>query len=775
MVIYKSSTAHFDHDVRYNKIVDKLESKFIKILGRRVSDSERHSFQNSLSKMNEVLTNEDLHNKDCGVLIEYKLPQSSMRLDFMITGKDKFLNPNAVIVELKQWEKVEETNTERQVLTYIGGTIREVNHPAIQVSTYKQYLMDYHPAFDPENENAIKLFACSYLHNYKATETDKLFDDKFKPYIEDNPVFTKSDVKKIGSFIRTHVEKGDGLELLDYIEDTIPRPTKKLIDHINNIIDAKSEFILMDNQLVVFDRVMQIVRDYSLDGSDGKFVVLVRGGPGTGKSVVGLNLLAKILREGKECIYLAPNAAFKNGMANKIDIERAKRLFKHPYYYNKELTLSKKTFQTAIVDEAHRISSTPPPMQKKLKKSIVEEIISKTHLTVFFTDDNQMIRPNDIGSYSHVKDVATKLGCKIYEYELDAQFRCGGSEGYINWLDDVLGIRETANATGWEDLDNFEFNIIDDPNELRDIIVNLQAQGFNSRIVAGYAWPWSKDLDENGELVKDVKIYKDGKLIFEMPWNPQDTYNSKRPKDIPLSGADWAINPNGVNQIGCIHTCQGLEFDYVGVIMGEEFTYNKKLGKWQADVTKCYDKKIGENCGGQFLRLAQNTYKTLLTRGIKGVFVYSVDSDTMEYLKSRLKIVRQFEKSRFYHKKFTTIEELFIGTKVKAAEKTAIYNKKVTITVNKFNIRPIQDTYYFCDIHEEQKFYNDLMKVLNNENKPIEKEVEQLIEKIPQIKYFSESKVDLFIDTGIIKFEPLAIVRRLEQGKEVLSLIFKKI
>lgn len=724
--------------------------------------------------MNDVLINENLNNKDCGVLIEYNLPQSSMRLDFMITGKDKFLNSNAVIVELKQWEEVKETNTERQVLTYTGGRVREVNHPAVQVSTYKQYLLDYHTAFHPENENAIKLYACSYLHNYKASENDKLFDKKFSPYIEDNPVFTKNDVRKLGTFIRNHVEKGEGIELVDYIEDCIPRPSKRLIDHINNIIDAKSEFILMENQLVVFDRVMQIVRDHSLDGSDGKYVVIVRGGPGTGKSVVGLNLLAKILRENKECIYMAPNAAFKNGMANKIDIERAKRLFKHPYYFVKELTLANKTFQTAIIDEAHRISSSPPPMQKKLEKSLVEEIISKTHLSVFFTDDNQMIRPNDIGSYSHVKDIATKLGCKIYEYELEAQFRCGGSEGYINWLDDVLGIRETANATGWENLDNLEFNIIDDPNELRDIIVNFQAQGFNSRLVAGYAWPWSKELDENGELVKDVKIFKDGQLIFEMPWNPQDTYKSKRPEGTPLNGADWAINPDGVNQIGCIHTCQGLEFDYVGVIIGPEFTYNKELGKWQADVTKCYDHKIGKNCSDQFLKLAQNTYKTLLTRGLKGVFVYSVDPDTMDYLKSRLKIVRQFEKKRFYHRRLTNIVELFTEEKDYAAEKTSAYNNKLTIKVNRFNITPIQGPYYFCDIFEEQLFYNELKKVLRDKNKAIEKEVEQLINDIPQIRSYSVSKEDLMIDTGILAFEPLAIVRRLEKGKELLSVIFKK-
>jgi DUF2075 family protein len=130
-----------------------------------------------------------------------------------------------------------------------------------------------------------------------------------------------------------------------------------------------------------------------------------------------------------------------------------------------------------------------------------------------------------------------------------------------------------------------------------------------------------------------------------MPWNPQETYSRRRAAGIPLNGADWAINPDGVNQIGCIHTCQGLEFDYVGVIIGEEFTYNLKKDRWEADVTKCHDKKIGNNSQKQFLRLAQNTYKTLLTRGMKGVYVYSVDEDTRKYLKKRLQIVKQNEQN----------------------------------------------------------------------------------------------------------------------------------
>jgi DUF2075 family protein len=775
MIVYKGSASEFDYDVRYNKITNKLESEFIRILGRKVSDSERRSFRNSLSRMNEILINEKLVKKDCGILVEYQLPSSSMRLDFMITGRDKFMNKNAVIVELKQWDKVQSCETQRQVYTYTGGAYREVNHPAVQVSNYKSYLEDYHSAFHRELEDSIDLYACSYLHNYNESKNDELINDKFQGFMEQCPVFTADNVDRLGSFIKSSVEKGDGLALIDDIEKAMLRPSKKLIDYVNEVIDAKSEFTLMGEQLVIFDRVMQLVKDRKLDGSDGHFVVLVKGGPGTGKSVVGLNLLGKILKDEKECAYLAANAAFKNGMIKKLKSDRVKALFKHPYTYNEKLTKSDQMFQTVIIDEAHRLSTTPPPMKKKLENTLVEEIIKRTHLSVFFTDDNQMIRPNDIGSYVHIKESAEKQGCTLFEYELDAQFRCAGSEGYLNWLDDVLGIRNTANASGWENLDNLEFHIVDDPNDMKKSIVEYQNIGFNSRIVAGYAWDWSKDLKLNGELYNDVKIYKDEDVIFAMPWNPQSSYKGqKRGANIPKDTVEWATDPCGVNQIGCIHTCQGLDFDYVGVIIGDEFTYNLEKGTWEADVSKCYDKKIGKNSKDKFLRLAQNTYKTLLTRGVKGVWVYSVDEDTRTYLKQRLGAVKEGEHKKFYHQKNVNLDELFSRYNILVAEDAKNEPKEVSIKLEKYSISPIDDKYFYCDVVEERLFYDQITKHKKLELRNVEDDVLDFLQKTPQVRYFSQVYEGIEFDLGIIKIQPIALVRRMVKDEVVLSVVFEK-
>jgi DUF2075 family protein len=777
MIIYKSTTYDFSLDVRYNKIVEKIEDEFVKILGRKPGSSERKALQNSLSKMNEVIINENLTETDCGVLIEYQIPSTSMRIDFMITGKDKFMNLNAVIIELKQWEKVDACNTINEVLTYTGGNYREVLHPAVQVNRYHRYLCDSISTFDEEEIDRIKLYSCSYLHNYKASEiNDILFDEKFKPYLDQNPLFIKKDTKKIGEFINSHVCNGDGKEIVEKIERAVVKPSKKLIDHVNEIINAKSEFILMDNQLVVFDRVMQIVEDRKK--SQKKSTVIIKGGPGTGKSVIALNLLGHILKIDDECTFLAANAAFKNGMINKIDKDRSKVLFKHPYYFNKYLINNDLSYGTVIIDEAHRISSTPPPMQKKMDKCLIKSIIERTDITVFFVDDDQMIRPKDIGSYEYIKKCAEMQKNDVYTYELEAQFRCAGSEGYLNWLDDVLDIRKSANATGWENTDDIEFEIIDNPNEMRDRIFKLQERGNNSRIVAGYAWPWSKELDANGELQKDVKMYSNNELIFEMPWNPQENYKGRRAKSIPKSGAEWSIDKNGVNQIGCIHTCQGLEFDYVGVIIGEEFKYNLDEGKWEANASKCLDKKISKKDQKDFQRLAKNTYKTLLTRGIKGAFIYSVDKDTMTYLKNRLRILKKVNRIRTFPKKNINLKELLYNDAIPgglevATEKTS-YKIKKSIKINKFSIRPYKEDYYICDIIDEQSFIRHVEPLLKYESKDINIKLKGLLENDSKIKYYAKAKTGMKIEAGFTEFIPLVYSKSLENGNEKLSVIFEK-
>ncbi len=254
----------------------------------------------------------------------------------------------------------------------------------------------------------------------------------------------------------------------------------------------------------------------------------------------------------------------------------------------------------------------------------VDDVIKAARTTIFFIDDNQMVRPDDIGSVAEIKKYANIYGAEVLEMELAAQFRCSGAEGYINWLDDVLQLRETANYDGWEDGD-FEFKIFDDPNEMRKAIKQKDAEGHSARILAGYAWEWTAQKAGNADAqVSDVLVPE---YEFAMPWNSRKV------------GSTWAIDDSGIDQVGCIHTSQGLEFDYVGVIIGDDLAYNDETSTFYTDYAKYYD-KVGKkglkDDPKELNRLVRNIYKVLMTRGIKGCYLYCTDP-TLQYFFEQVK------------------------------------------------------------------------------------------------------------------------------------------
>jgi DUF2075 family protein len=276
-------------------------------------------------------------------------------------------------------------------------------------------------------------------------------------------------------------------------------------------------------------------------------------------------------------------------------------------------------FEALIIDEAHRLKRRGAYMYQGVNQ--VDDVIKAAQTSIFFIDDNQMVRPDDVGSVDEILKYAAAYDAELHELELSAQFRCSGAEGYVNWLDDVLQLRETANYDGWEGGD-FEFKIFDDPNEMRKAIKAKDAAGFSARILAGYAWEWTSQKEGNDDAqVNDVLIPE---YDFSMPWNSRKV------------GTTWAIDASGIDQVGCIHTSQGLEFDYVGVIIGNDLEYNDETSTFLTDYAKYHD-KVGKkglkDDPKELNRLVRNIYKVLMTRGIRGCYIYCTDQQANKYLK----------------------------------------------------------------------------------------------------------------------------------------------
>jgi hypothetical protein len=544
MRLYAGSSEEFISDSVHNRIADKMKTAFFGEFRYEPSPGEVGSWRNSLRALSMVFQAGGFTGH--GVMLEYELPQTSKRLDCLITGRDNLSNDQAAIIELKQWEKCEEGDAER-VVTFVGGNNRDVLHPSVQVGQYRRYLADYQPAFY-EAPSPIGLRACSYLHNYTPKAGDALFAAQYAPYIKECPVFTGDDVAKLTVFLRDVLVKGDDQHALRRILEGKFRPSKKLLDHVGNVLVGKPEYVLLDEQLVSFERVMAVARQAREQRQ--KTIVLIRGGPGTGKSVIALNLLARLSAEDLNTHYVTGSRAFTETLRKIVGV-RAEQQFRN---FSSYMQADSDLVDVMICDEAHRMWSKSRSRQfKSSGKLQIEELVHASRITVFFIDDKQSVRPDEIGSADYVIDYATKTGSRLFDYKLEAQFRCAGSVGFVNWIENTLEIERTANVL-WNDHDKFEFGIVDSPEAL-DQMVRSKLEACNSaRLMAGFCWDWSAPL-QDGSLVNDVVVGD-----FKRPWNAMPGAGKVK-KGIPKASL-WAHDPRGIDQIGCVYTAQGFEFDY---------------------------------------------------------------------------------------------------------------------------------------------------------------------------------------------------------------------
>lgn len=625
MRLYAGMSGEFIEDAVQNRIAAKLRDAFLRHYRFAPSGGEENAWRNSLRAMSQVFARGNL--VDHGVILEYQLPLTSRRLDCLIAAHDNEGRDGAVIVELKQWSECEATNEPSIVRTVVGGGLRDVLHPSAQVGQYRNYLADMHTAFY-EGLNPILLSACSYLHNYQAHKNDPLFAPQYAGALATAPVFVADDVDPLVGYLKNRLGAGRGRSVLDRIEQSRYRPSKKLLEHVAEVIRREPAFILLDEQKVVFDRIFGTVKRSQHEAT--KNVFLINGGPGTGKSVLAIQLMAELSRAGRNAQYATGSRAFTQTL-HKIVGNRAANQFRYFHNYG---AAAPSEIDVLICDEAHRLrpSSTNRFMRqderaKRSQKSQIREILDASKVAVFFIDDKQIVRPGEVGSSKLVRDAAAENGCRLHEYTLEAQFRCAGSEGFVNWVDNTLGIRETANVLFNQKEDSFEFRILPTAQSLEDAIRLRVEEGHSARVTAGFCWPWSRELLPGGQLVEDVVIGD-----YRRPWNARSEAAGLAP-GIPRE-VHWAHDPRGTGQIGCIYTAQGFEFDYVGVIWGPDLTYDPKAGAWEGHRERSRDTVVRRS-RDRFADLVKNTYRVLLSRGLKGCYVHFMDKDTENFVRSR--------------------------------------------------------------------------------------------------------------------------------------------
>lgn len=625
MLVYEATKLSFIDDVDLGIIADKIRNKYIEVLKRKPSISEYTSWKNSMPYMRGVLSDNKIPD-NAGIAIEYNLSPTNCRADFMISGYNNETS-NIIIVELKQWEKATEVplmDGIYKVNTYTGKGLREVNHPSYQALTYKSLLEDYNEIVQQKN---IKIIPCAYLHNYYFEEDDTLISEHYKKYTSEAPLFGHNDVIKFRDFIKSSITQGDDATILHEIATSDIKPSKMLQDSLAQMLKGNKEFNMIDDQKIIYEYAIRTA--INTISSNKKSVMIIKGGPGTGKSVLAINLLIALNTRNLSCFYVTKNSAPRNVYSYKLKGKFTKTYINNLFQSSGNfINTEKDKFDCIIADEAHRLNEKSGRYSNKGENQI-KEIINSSKFSIFLIDENQRVTLKDIGREDLIRQFANEMDANISTYELKSQFRCNGSNGYLSWLDRTLEINDTANFDfkGF----NYDFRVLDDPNELRKLIETKNKINNKSRIVAGYCWEWPSGDSRKDPNYHEIKMPEKN---FEISWN--------------LEGGEYfAIGSNSVHEAGCIHTVQGLEFDYIGVIIGPDMCYENNhiitdyTKRAKSDYSLRGIKEIAKEQGQDVAykiadEIIKNTYRTLMTRGMKGCYIYCVDKNLSEYIKKSL-------------------------------------------------------------------------------------------------------------------------------------------
>jgi hypothetical protein len=485
VIIYQANKREFLHHALRDNIEDVVERQFRSATGFGVGQSEFQSWKHSLLAMAKVLLDEEIP-EDVGIAIEYQLPQTSKRIDFIIIGEDVNAQTKVVIVELKQWSASRRSDKDAIIWAHRGGRTgeREGTHPSYQAWSYAAFLQDFNAAVQ---DGGMTLQPCAYLHNHP--RDGQIDHAHYRDHLDRAPLFLRPDCAKLQAFICEHVRYGDRRNALYAIEHGHIRPSKMLVDCVAGLLQGKSEFVLLDDQKVVHETILQA----DARTNERKQVVIVQGGPGTGKSVIAINLLGALIARKRNVRYVsknaAPRAVYEAKLTGSFTKSRISNLFSGSGAFVNDAADS---YDTLIVDEAHRLNEKSG-LYRNLGDNQVKELIRSARCTVFFVDDDQRVTLLDIGHTEELRRHARALGAEVTELELSSQFRCNGSDGYLAWLDNTLEIRATANPM--LDRADYDFRVFDDPAEMHALIALKNQSNNRSRVVAGYCWKWPSKKD----------------------------------------------------------------------------------------------------------------------------------------------------------------------------------------------------------------------------------------------------------------------------------------
>ncbi len=618
------SSLHRVSAANFSFVEQRLSEMLAENMRRQVGRSPSMGEQNSWDRSVPVLM-ADLRDAGLGgveVLLEYRLPLSSKRADAVLAGVHPATGqPNYLVVELKQWSKATSYEGNPDLVSIPGYGVK--SHPVEQVSDYCEYLLDFNTVLAEAPES---LHGVAYLHN--ATDLS-VHDLLARPTGPLGRMYTGQRRGDFIEYLKSQFSGEGGALAADRLLASRTAPSRQLLAVAAEEVQRREMFVLLDEQRDAFNYVLHAVE--RARRSSVKTAVIVSGGPGSGKSVIALSLLGELARQGRSVVHATGSRSFTLTL-RKVAARGNRQAARAFMYFNSFMAAEPNDLECLILDEAHRIRETSANRWTRAAyrtgRPQIEELLAASRVPVFLLDENQVVRPGELGTVEDIEVAARQQGMSVERIELDAQFRCGGSEAYLGWVKRLLGL-EAGGPLTWAGDPGFEVRVFDDPAALESWLRGRRDAGYGARLAAGYCWGWS-DPTPDGRLVSDVQVGD-----WRRPWN----LKGERSVGGAPAAALWATDPAGFDQVGCVYTAQGFEYDYAGVIIGPDLVWRDDHWQTVRSGNKDPDFRNPKRVSDQeFDVLVRNVYKVLLTRGMLGVGIYSTDEPTRDHLSSTLRV-----------------------------------------------------------------------------------------------------------------------------------------
>jgi len=603
------------------RLEEMIAGQMLHQTGQRPSPGERTSWGMSLPVLAADLVGAG--RGDVEMLIEYRLPLTSKRADVVLAGmSSRTGEPAYLVVEMKQWSQAHRYEESDVLVTVPSYGRRPVSHPLDQVRGYCEYLTDFTATL---SELHREVAGVAYLHNARDEGVRDILSGEFDSRVR---LFTGQRRGELSTFLQSFFAPDAGAGAADELLSSRIAPSKQLMSLAAEEVQQREMFVLLDEQRDAYNTVLHAVT--MARESNTKTAVVVSGGPGSGKSVIALSLLGELARQGRGVVHATGSQSFTTTL-RKVAARGSPRVRRAFQYFNSFMAAAPNEIECLILDEAHRIRETSANRftraSLRTDRPQVDELLSAARVPVFLLDENQVVRPGEMGTVRDITAAAQERGIAVTHIDLDAQFRCGGSAEFIDWVERLVDLRP-GGPRAWRNADqSYAVELMESPEELESWLNGRRADGYSARITAGYCWRWS-DPRADGSLVNDVRIGQ-----WARPWN----LKGDRATVGAPPAALWASDPAGFGQVGCVYTAQGFEYDYAGVIIGPDLV--RRGDRWVADRAASKDPVLTRRTqatDNDVDRLIRNVYKVLLTRGMVGVGIYATDCETREFIEQHV-------------------------------------------------------------------------------------------------------------------------------------------